>query len=150
MSQEPQQNSDQNSNQKSGQEIGREPDRIANEITAMDGSLIHGAFADGDDAWLELLLRNDAQQLAHIDDDGFSARVMAVLPPPQRSVRPWLVPAMAAIGGAVALGLTPAGGYFASHFLELFDLRHFSPANLDVLVPVALLYACGFAAVQER
>jgi len=134
--------------QESNQTPDRKSDRTPNEGNAMDGSLIR--FAGGDDAWLESLLRNDARQLAHIDDEGFSARVIAALPAPRRSVRPWLVPAMAAIGGAVAMGLTPAGGYFATHFLGLFDLRHFSLANLDVLVPVALLYACGFAAVQER
>lgn len=146
MSQEPDQIHGQISDQKFDQKL----DRIANESTAMDGSLIRRAFAGDDDAWLESLLRKDAQQLAHIDDDGFAARVMASLPAPRKQVRPWLVPAMAAIGGAVAMGLTPAGGYFATHFLGLFDLRHFSLANLDVLVPVALLYACGFAAAQER
>ncbi|MDB5987011.1 MAG: hypothetical protein JWR16_2064 [Nevskia sp.] len=114
----------------------------------MDGSLMHGV--PGDDAWLESLLRADALRLPHIDDNGFSARVMGALPVPRKAVNRWLVPTMAALGGAVAIGLTPAGGYFAAHFLELFDLRHFSLANLDVLVPVVMLYVCSFAAVRER
>lgn len=116
----------------------------------MDGSLMHDALVPGDDAWLESLLRADASHSPHIDDRGFSAGVMRALPAPRKAVNRWLVPAMAALGAAAAIGLTPAGGYFASHFLALFDLRHFSLTNLYVLVPVALLYVCSFAAVRER
>ncbi len=122
----------------------KEPDRE----NAMDGSRM--MFAPGDDAWLESLLLADARQQPHIDDAGFSARVMAALPAPRREVHRWLVPAMAVLGGVVSIGLTPAGGYFASHYLGLFDLRHFSLDNLAVLVPVAVLYVCSFAAVRER
>src|SRR5262249_3130076 len=55
------------------------------EMKKMDG----GAFPE--DAWLERLLREDVEQQPHIDDAGFSARLIASLPPPRKPVPRWLV-----------------------------------------------------------
>lgn len=101
---------------------------------------------DGD--WLDALLRRDAARAAHIEDAGFSARVMAALPAPHRSVKRWLLPGMSLLGAAAALALTPAAGYFTTSFAGLFDFRHLSLAHWSVLVPVALMYACSFAAIR--
>lgn len=101
-----------------------------------------------EDAWIERLLREDAAHQPHIDDGGFSARVLAALPAPRKSSLPWLMPAATAAGSAVATFLTPAGGYFARGFAQLAEL-HFSSSALLVLVPIAVLYACSFAAVRE-
>ncbi len=117
------------------------------EVNDMDGS----SYAlPGDDAWLEAMLREDAKQQPHIADDGFAARVMSRLPAPARSAPRWLVPAAGVFGAAAALGLTPAGVYFVSNLLGLLDFRHFSLAHLTVLVPIAVFYACSFAAARGR
>lgn len=56
---------------------------------------------DGDARWLRELLRDDAVQTPHLADDGFTARVLQALPPPQRR---WLDGLSATIVAA-ALGV---------------------------------------------
>ncbi len=102
-----------------------------------------------EDAWLERLLREDAARQPHLEDAGFSARVLAALPAPRKSPTPWLMPAAAVLGSAAATFLTPAGGYLARSLMQLTDPHHFSPSALLVLVPLAVLYACSFAAVRD-
>jgi len=115
----------------------------------MDGTmnLAGGAF---NDAWLERLLHEDAAQQRHIDDDGFSARVLAALPPPQRRVGRWLVPGMTLLGCAIAAFVTPAGEYLVRSLIALTDFQHFSAVNLLALVPIGLLYVCSIAALREN
>ena len=113
----------------------------------MDGTAPH---LPGDDAWLEVLLREDARRQPHIDDDGFAGRVMAALPAPRKPAPRWLVPAAGMVGSAAAVGLTPAGDYLVRNLLGLLDFSHFSAAHLSVLVPIAVFYACAFAAARER
>lgn len=120
---------------------------MTNQDHDMDGS----AFSlPGDDAWLESMLRADAAQQPHIVDDGFSARVMQRLPASRQSAPRWIVPAATVFGSAVAVGLTPVGSYFVQNLLGLLDVRHFSMTHLTVLVPIAVFYACSFAAARER
>ncbi|MGH8446012.1 MAG: hypothetical protein ACREVL_12140 [Solimonas sp.] len=71
------------------------------------GGIDHGSPADGgdEDARLRALLRDDFAQAAHLDDDGFSARVLRALPPPRL---PWLEALSAfAVLLALAAGLAP-------------------------------------------
>lgn len=108
----------------------------------MDGSAM--PFGANDDAWLERLLREDAAHQRHIHDDGFSARVMAVLPEPVKPAPAWLVPAMTVAGCALAAAVTPAGAQIFHGLAQLADWRHFHASNLVALVPVAIVYACTF------
>ena len=109
----------------------------------MDGSVMP------DDAWLERLLREDASQQRHIDDAGFSRRVMAALPRRRKPVSSWLVPAMTVLGCLLTGVFTPAGEDMVRGLLRLTDFQHFHFSNLLVLAPVAALYFCGFMTVKE-
>lgn len=88
---------------------------------------------------IDRVLRADVR-LA-LDDDGFSARVMQVLPAAARRERPWLKPALvmgsAAAGSALAAALSPAGPALLAGFHELAHLRVGSQAA------VASLALCG-------
>ena len=121
---------------------------MSNHDNDMDGSAFVGM--PGDDAWLEALLREDAKQQSYIADNGFAERVMSRLPVPAKAAPRWLVPAAGVLGSVAALGLTPAGDYFLHNFLGLLDFRHFSIVHLTVLVPIAVLYVCSFAAARGR
>ena len=124
---------------------------------AMDGSTfpvgrggsMHGPLP-GDDAWIEALLQEDAARQPHIADDGFVVRVLMNMPAPRKPAPRWIVPMAAMVGSAVAVGLTPAGVWFANTLVQLLDIRNFSIAHLSVLVPVALFYVCSFSAIRER
>lgn len=106
------------------------------------------AFGGADDAWIERLLREDAAAQTHVDDAGFSARVMAALPA-QRSAPRWLVPAATVAACAATVLLTPAGGWFAETLIRAFAEGRISLASLWALVPVAVLYGCSFASVRD-
>jgi hypothetical protein len=113
----------------------------------MDGSTSDfGAF---DEDRLERLLREDAARQPHIEDGGFSTRVMQQLPTLPGPAPRWLTLVMTVLGCAIALFLTPAGEYFARNMVALFDFSHFSWSHLSVLVPVAVIYVCSFAAARE-
>jgi hypothetical protein len=114
----------------------------------MDGSAM--PFGTGDDAWLERLLREDAAVQSHIQDDGFSARVMAGLPARAKPAPAWLVPAMTMAGCALAAAVTPAGDHVFHSLMQLTDWRHFHPSNLLALVPVAVVYACSFFSASRE
>ena len=52
-----------------------------------------------DDAWLESLLHRDAAELPYLDDDGFTERLMAAMPPPRKKRNhEWIICAMALFG----------------------------------------------------
>jgi hypothetical protein len=106
------------------------------------------ASAPGED-WLERLLREDAARAPHLEDGGFSARVMASLPPPRKPAARWLVPAMTALGTAAAVCFTPAGDFLLHHYAALLDWRHLSFSQLLALVPVAFYYGFSFAALRD-
>ena len=108
----------------------------------MDGSAM--PFGTGSDDWLERLLHDDAAHQFHIEDDGFSARVMSALPARIKPAPAWLVPAMTVAGCALAAILTPAGDHIAQSLAQLTHWRHFHASNLIAVVPVAVVYACSF------
>ena len=67
------------------------------------------------DEWLEAALRADADSHAHacIDDAGFTAKVMAALPPALEPVPAWRKPVVVAIWGVAAAGACLALPQFA-------------------------------------
>ncbi|WP_295686724.1 hypothetical protein [uncultured Nevskia sp.] len=113
------------------------------------GGSMHGPIP-GDDAWIDALLHEDAARQPHIADDGFVVRVLMNMPAPRKPAPRWIVPMAAMVGSAVAVGLTPAGVWFANTLVQLLDIRNFSIAHLSVLVPLALFYVCSFTAIRER
>lgn len=58
------------------------------------------------DDWLERALRDDgrAHRDAYMDDDGFTARVMAALPAPA-TLPAWRKPALAVLWGGAGIGI---------------------------------------------
>ena len=56
--------------------------------------------------WLEVALRNDAVEHAgaYLDDDGFTAKLMASLPSPVQSMPAWRKPAVVLMWGVAAVG----------------------------------------------
>ena len=74
---------------------------------------------DAADDWLDGLLRADGREhrAQYVDDDGFTARVMAALPAPV-TLPAWRKPALAALWAATGLGLAfslPAAFYDVAH-----------------------------------
>jgi hypothetical protein len=103
------------------------------------------------EARLEALLRADAARDAYIEDAGFSAGVLAALPPPRRrrSYR-WLGPALGGLAVAGLAGfsplahdvLAPARSLAAGHALHL--------QSFLVFVPLAVLaYAAAWFAATD-
>jgi hypothetical protein len=104
------------------------------------------------DAWIERLLASHAAAAAYIEDDGFSARVLAQLPPRTvRSRTQWVVPLMSVVALLVGLGLLSGGENLSTRLAELARFDSLSiRALLAVILPLAVLYwlAVG-AAVQQ-
>jgi hypothetical protein len=104
------------------------------------------------DAWIEQLLASAATADPYIEDDGFSARVLAQLPPQTvRSRTQWVVPLMSVVAFLVGLGFLSGGENLSTRLAELVSLDSISiRALLAVILPLALLYwlAVG-AAVQQ-
>ena len=83
---------------------------------------------------IERLLRASVRKV--LPDAGFSARVMHALPAdPQTSrwLKPLLVTGSAAIGGALAWGLAPAGISLLQGFLDLARLQSHTPSAYAAL-----------------
>ena len=96
---------------------------------------------------LDALLR---EQNTHIDDDGFTGRVLAALPPRRRA---WLRPTV--LLGATAIGSALAVRWLPGERLSTPDLSALLSLNSQVLLPwllvlsVAASLACAvMAAVQ--
>ena len=72
---------------------------------------------------LDRILRADARQA--ISEDGFTARVMGVLPAraPRQWIRPVLVLGSAALGSVLAVLLAPAQINVVQGFLDLAQMR---------------------------
>lgn len=104
-----------------------------------------------EDLRLERLLREDAAREPHIDDAGFTARVMAGLPPaPRLRSYSWLGPALGAVGAAgVACFSSLPATLLAPVRLALQG--HTPPLqSLLLLVPVAALtYAAAWFAATD-
>src|SRR5688500_11699299 len=74
---------------------------------------------------LDRILIDDARKA--IADGGFSARVMASLPPRREAARSWITPALVlgstAVGAVLAVVLSPAAGSIVQGFQDLVQLR---------------------------
>jgi hypothetical protein len=104
-----------------------------------------------DDARLERLLRADAAREAYIEDAGFSARLMAQLPPPrpQRSYS-WLGPALGGVAAAGVAWFSPVLGDLALPVKAVLSGHLVQPQSLLVLAPlVALAYGAAWLAATE-
>jgi hypothetical protein len=86
-----------------------------------------------------------AEWRREIPDDGFSARVVAALPP-ARAPRDWTLPLVAAAalaGCAVATFLVPVGPALLEGLRDLAASRGLTPAALGTLAALAGLCATG-------
>ena len=114
----------------------------------------------GDDR-RDRLLRSDPARDAYIEDDGFTAAVMAALPPPlpQRSYS-WLAPLLGGMAALVLVCFSPLLGNLAATLQSAFDgdlLRalhgHLLPVqSLLVLAPLLIMVygSAWFAATDSR
>ncbi len=89
---------------------------------------------------LDTLLREDARET--IADAGFSTRVLGTLPAPRRRAA-WVTPAMvlgsAAVGSLLAIAFAPQGFSIAQGFLDVVQMRGFTPAAVGAMALGAAL-----------
>lgn len=98
-----------------------------------------------DDDWLERALAEDASEhrAAHVDDDGFTARVMTSLPAPIAVPR-WRKPVEWALWGISAAGIVASLPELATDVArEMFRLAAAQPISLPHVA--AALVAIGAA-----
>ena len=99
--------------------------------------------------WLEDALKRDDR---YINDDGFTARLVAALP--ARRKRAWLRPVIlgstTAAGLALAFAFMPVGDYLTGSFVELFRARSFSAVPVLPVVLIALFFWASFAVVANE
>lgn len=97
---------------------------------------------------LDRLLRADAAREA-IEDDGFTARVVAALPPRRAAVaRPWITTALvagsAALGSALAFAFAPEGPGLLQGYVDLIHQRTATPA---AIASIAVMGALALSAL---
>ena len=109
-----------------------------------------------DDDWLEDALRRGARdgQAGHIDDDGFTARVMAALPSPFAAPR-WRKPVEWALWGVAGTAIAASLPGFATDIArEMFRLIASQPISLPhiatALVAIGAATWGGAAYVLRR
>jgi hypothetical protein len=114
-----------------------------------------------DDDRLDRLLRADAARDAYVEDAGFTAAVMAALPPPRplRSYS-WIGPLLGAVAAVVLVCFSPLLGNLAGSLQSAFDgdlLRalhgHLLPVQSLLLLAPLLVMVYGsawFAAADSR
>ena len=109
---------------------------------------LHRFDGPDDGAWLDALLRADAADEGHIDDAGFTARVMGALPARRARSWQWLAPALGALGAASVLALTGT-----NPFAPLMELQagHVLGLNawLSLLPAVALPYLAAWLCTSD-
>ena len=102
--------------------------------------------------WLEDMLRDDAR--LHIDDDGFTDRVMAVLPEYRQSslfrLRHFWPVAMTLIACVFVFILMPGSQLVYQALTDLVSLRGTPPASLAIAVTLGLLYWLGIAGALDE
>jgi hypothetical protein len=101
---------------------------------------------------LDRWLHDDARE--RVADDGFTARVMSVLPARARHTPAWLKPVLilgsTVLGAALAVVFAPAGTNLYQGFVDLVQLRAFTPAALTgAAMSVALLISALVLAADE-
>ena len=103
------------------------------------------------DDWLDRQLRADARR--HLDDQGFSDRVLAALPSPAPRLNPWLKPALVlgstAIGGLLASFIAPLGPVFVEGASQLAHMRGFTPSVAVLLAMTSVLVVAGWVLATE-
>ncbi|MFO1284988.1 MAG: hypothetical protein U1F51_21455 [Burkholderiales bacterium] len=100
---------------------------------------------DPTDDWIERALAADAAERrgTHVDDAGFTARVMQSLPAPVRLPR-WRRPVEWVLAGTAGLAIASSAPALAADFArELFRLLSAQPVSLSSLA--VLLAAIGIA-----
>jgi hypothetical protein len=100
---------------------------------------------------VERLLREDARRA--IPDDGFCLRVESTLPAPSRTgawLRPALLLSSAALGGALAWLLAPAGTSLVQGFLDLARLQSQTPSALAAVGMALAMATCAAVLVAEE
>ena len=90
--------------------------------------------------WLDRMLRDSAKADDYIADDGFTARVMNLLPFPE--VAPaWRKPAVTALWGAAAIGIAfalPGAAYDVTReAFKLFAAKPFALSEIAAVLAVA-------------
>jgi hypothetical protein len=100
--------------------------------------------------WIERVLRDDANEHAgtYLDDEGFTARVMATLPAPMASAPRWRKPAVMAMWAAAAAGAAIALPEIAVDVgREAFRLLAAQPVSLPQIgAALALLGLASWSA----
>jgi hypothetical protein len=98
---------------------------------------------------LERLLIADAGR--KLDDDGFSRRVMAALPPARRRpfLQPILVLGSTALGCAMATFIAPVGPAIVQGFADLAGGRPLTPAALTALVAALAIAATAWVLASD-
>ena len=100
---------------------------------------------------IDALLASHAE--ARIEDNGFSARVSAALPPRRTAASPWLKPALvlgATIAGAgIATFVAPIGPTLLAGFVDLTVLGNTSPAALTSLLAAISLAVSAFVLIED-
>ncbi len=102
--------------------------------------------ADFRDDWIDAALRADAVDHAarHLDDEGFTARVMSGLPPAIPALPRWRKPAVAVMWGVAAAGAALAlPGAVLEVGREAFRLLAAHPVSFQQIVATFALL--GFA-----
>ena len=111
-----------------------------------------------DEDWIESLLRADARrgEADYVDDDGFTARVMAAIPAPV-ALPAWRKPLLAGVWATAGIGLAtmlPAAMREAAQdALQFIASQHFSLSDIGVvLLAIAGASWAGtlYALRQER
>jgi hypothetical protein len=99
--------------------------------------------------WLEETLRHEPP---YINDDGFTARVVATLP--KRRNRVWLRGAilvgMAALGCVIALLVLPGAQFITDSMVKLVTARTLSLSLLPPLVLIAGVFGAVFATLASE
>ena len=100
---------------------------------------------------IDRVLRDDARTA--LPDHGFSARVMAALPP-RTLRRPWLHSALvfgsATLGCILAVALAPSGESLLQGFADLVQLKAWTPSAITALaISAALLVSAVVVAIES-
>lgn len=114
-----------------------------------------------DDAWIDMLLRPDAQ--SPLPDDGFRSRVLAALPPRRRGFSAWRRPALclvaalaglavAWLAGGGAAGFSAAGAQLMNGLAAVLTpiAIGWQSLALAILIVGALAYVLATELKQER
>ena len=98
---------------------------------------------------LDRLLRNDAR--VALADDGFSARVLAALPPavPRASFKPLLMIASTALGSALASTIAPVGPMVVDGFAHLAKLDLVAPSAGAAIAMILVIAVSGAVLAAE-